>query len=110
MDIRRCDVYIADLRKISTDCGIRPVVIVQNDKGNTHSNSYIVALITSKKKKPLPTHFVIQSKCGLRKNSTVMCERLMTVDREMLKEYVGTFINTSDEAELDKALSASLQI
>lgn len=110
MEVRRCDVYMADLRKNNPECGVRPVVVVQNDKGNSHSNSYIVALVTSKKKKELPTHFVIQSNCGLRKNSTVMCERLMTVDKEQLIDYVGTIINTKDEFMLNKALSASLQI
>jgi len=110
MDVRRCDIYMADLRRINPECGIRPVIVVQNDKGNCHSSSYIVALVTSRKKKELPTHFVIQSNCGLRKNSTVMCEHLMTVDREMLIEYVGTIVNTDDEEMLDKALSTSLQI
>ena len=35
----------------SEQSGIRPVVIVQNDKGNHFSDTTIVAMITSKKKK-----------------------------------------------------------
>ena len=112
MNVRRGDIYMADLSTHSTDsvCGVRPVCIVQNNKGNAHSDSYIAAVITSKPKKYMPTHVRILSRCGLRKNSTVLCEHLVTVRRDMLLSYIGTVINTEDEKQIDKALEISLQL
>ena len=112
MDVRRGDIFMADLSGDSIDYAarIRPVLIVQNDKGNAHSTSYIAALITSRPKKYLPTHITLGKTCGLRKNSTVLCEHLVTVKREMLLEYLGTIIHTSYEDKLNEALSVSLQL
>lgn len=112
MEVRRGDIYMADLRGDSVDavCRVRPVLIVQNNKGNAHSTSYIAALITSKPKKYLPTHIVLGKSSGLRKKSTVLCEHLITVRREMLMSYIGTIVNTEDEEKLDKALAVSLQL
>ena len=112
MNVRRGDIYMADMssHRIDSECGVRPVLIVQNDKGNAHSSSYIAAVVTSRPKKYLPTHFVLSSKCGLRKNSTVLCEHLVTVKKNMLLDFIGTIINTEDEKKLDKALKVSLQL
>lgn len=112
MEVRRGDIFMANLTSHNVDyaCGVRPVLIVQNDKGNAHSDSYIAAVITSKPKKYLPTHFKLDSKCGLRKNSTVLCEHLITVKRFMLIDYIGTIVNTEDEKRMNKALSVSLQL
>ena len=57
--MRRGDVYYADLRPVvgSEQGGIRPVLIVQNDVGNRHSPTVIIAAITSRMNKTkLPTH------------------------------------------------------
>ena len=59
--IRRGDIFIADLGSDSNmgneQKGTRPVVVIQNDKGNNYSPTVIVAAITSKIKKiDLPTY------------------------------------------------------
>ena len=53
MVIRRGDIYYADLRPVigSEQGGIRPVLIIQNDTGNKHSPTVIIAAITSKMNK-----------------------------------------------------------
>ena len=64
MVIRRGDIYYADLRPVvgSEQGGIRPVLIIQNDTGNKHSPTVIVAAITSKMNKAkLPTHIELNS-------------------------------------------------
>ena len=50
MIIKRGDIFYADLRPVigSEQGGIRPVLIIQNDTGNRHSPTVIVAAITSK--------------------------------------------------------------
>lgn len=59
----RGDLFYADLgRGIGSEQeGYRPVVIIQNNVGNKHSPTVIVAAITSKAnvKAKLPTHYYI---------------------------------------------------
>ena len=64
MIIKRGDIFYADLRPVigSEQGGIRPVLIIQNDTGNRHSPTVIVAAITSKMSKAkLPTHIRIEN-------------------------------------------------
>lgn len=67
--INRGDIYYADLTPTigSEQGGIRPVVIIQNDKGNLHSPTVIAAAVTGNAgKKLLPTHVRLgDSACGL---------------------------------------------
>ena len=53
MDIKRGEIYYADLDPVkgSEQGGLRPVLILQNDMGNRHSNTTIVAAITSRQTK-----------------------------------------------------------
>ena len=68
-DIRRGDIYYADLRPVvgSEQGGIRPVVILQNNVGNRHSPTVIAAAITSRKgKHKLPTHCLLYTSYSCR--------------------------------------------
>lgn len=60
--------------------GYRPVLILQNDIGNKYSPTVIVASITTKKKKNLPTHVDVQ----LREPSVILLEQIFTVSKERL--------------------------
>ena len=79
----RGDMYYADLGHGigSEQEGYRPVVIIQNDVGNKHSPTVIIASITSKKdaKPKLPTHYYIDAENGLELPSIVLLEQLRTV-------------------------------
>lgn len=60
--IRRGDVFFAELTGGvgSEQNGVRPVLVLQNDVGNRHSPTIIVAPLTSKgNKSMLPTHVKI---------------------------------------------------
>ena len=61
LEYKRGDILLADLGATvgSEQGGIRPVLVTQNDVGNKHSPTLIVAPITSKQKKCLPTHIKI---------------------------------------------------
>ena len=81
--MKRGEVYYADLSPVigSEQGGLRPVLIIQNDIGNRHSPTTIVAAITSKKEKSeMPTHVMIKVD-GLNKKSLVLLEQLRTIDR-----------------------------
>ena len=109
--IRRGDVYYADLSPVvgSEQGGVRPVVVVQNDKGNRYSKTIIVAPISKKMSKPpIPTH-VIFSHDSLSYVSMILCEQLRTIDKKRL----GQWICTLDEKTLEKinrAIRVSLSI
>ena len=94
--IRRGDVYYADLRPVvgSEQGGIRPVLVIQNDVGNKHSPTVIVAAITSQiHKSKLPTHVEISSQnYDMVKDSVILLEQLRTIDKKRLKECSLLFI------------------
>lgn len=89
----RGDMYYADLGHGigSEQEGYRPVVIIQNDVGNKHSPTVIIASITSKKdaKPKLPTHYYIDAENGLELPSIVLLEQLRTVDKRRLGNFIG---------------------
>ena len=89
----RGDMYYADLGDGigSEQNGYRPVLIIQNDVGNKHSPTVIVAAISSKvgAKAKLPTHYYIGAICGLQLPSVVLLEQLRTVDKKRLDAYIG---------------------
>lgn len=92
-DIKRGQIYYADLSPVigSEQGGLRPVLILQNDIGNRYSPTTIIAIITSQKGKAnIPTHFWIESECGLPKASMVELEQIRTIDKSRLKELVGS--------------------
>ena len=85
--------YYADLGKGigSEQEGYRPVVIIQNNVGNKHSPTVIIASITSKRdaKAKLPTHYLIGAEDGLEMPSLVLLEQLRTIDKRRLSSFIG---------------------
>ena len=99
-EILRGDLYYADLNPVvgSEQGGIRPVLSIQNNTGNKHSPTIIVAAITSKKKTHLPTHISIKEVEPLEKDSVILLEQIRTIDKRRLKGYIGAL----DEAVMEK--------
>lgn len=89
----RGDLYYADLgRGIGSEQqGNRPVVIIQNNVGNKHSPTVIVAAISSKvgAKAKLPTHYYMEAVSGLECPSLVLLEQIRTIDKRRLSNYIG---------------------
>ena len=110
MTVKRGDIYYADLSPVigSEQGGIRPVLIVQNDVGNKFSPTVIAAAITSQRDKTnLPTHIKVDADgCGLSKDSIVLLEQVRTIDKQRLKEKMGS-LDTGAMSKIDKALSVS---
>lgn len=113
MTIKRGDIFYADLRPVvgSEQGGIRPVLIVQNDTGNRHSPTVIIAAITSKMTKAqLPTHVKIDSnKYDMIKDSVILLEQLRTIDKTRLKDKV-CHLDNEIILKVNKALLTSLEI
>lgn len=106
LTIKRGDIYYAELNPVigSEQGGTRPVLIISNDIGNKHSPTVIIAPITSRvhTKAKLPTHTLIKDFDGLDKNSIILFEQIRTIDKQRLREYLGTldrrFIHCADKA------------
>ena len=110
MTIKRGDIYYADLSPVigSEQGGIRPVLIVQNDVGNKFSPTVIAAAITSQRDKTnLPTHIKVDADgCGLSKDSIVLLEQVRTIDKQRLKEKMGS-LSVGAMDKINHALSVS---
>lgn len=83
----------------------RPWVVIQNDKGNYFSDYTIVVPITSKHKKPLPTHV---SLVWGSIDGTVKCETIETVpqcDLEVVEHLPDEIMR-----HIDHALSVAIDL
>jgi mRNA interferase MazF len=108
--IKRGEVYYCDLGKgfQSEQGGLRPVLICQNDKGNIHSTTTLIAPLTSSKTKhKLPTHVAVESNGIHLKDSIVLLEQIKVVSKDRLKDYV-TYLDESIMGKVDTALAISL--
>ena len=110
-EVRRGEIYHADLNPVfgSEQGGYRPVLIIQNNRGNRHSPTVIVAAITSRPKTKLPTHVPINGIKGLEKESFVLLEQIRTLDKGRLDDFVGR-LNREQMIKVDKALRTSMEI
>ncbi len=92
--MKRGDVYQANLDPVigSEQGGIRPVVIIQNDRGNRYSPTVIVVAVTTRRKKPqLPVHVLLtREESGLKEDSIVLTEQVRTLEKTRLTRYLGT--------------------
>ena len=109
MEIKRGDIYYADLNP-TVGCeqgGIRPVLIIQNNTGNHFSPTVIAAAITGRRKKDMPTHVLLDEEgTRLFTDSCILLEQVRTIDRERLKEYVGS-VNAGTMQYVDHAIAVS---
>lgn len=112
VDVKRGDIFYANLDEIedavgSEQTGQRPVMVLQNDIGNRNSPTTIVAILTTKKKKTLPTHIDIPEIEGLHRKSTVCLEQIKTIDKSRLNEYCGN-VGDAYMREIEKAILISM--
>ena len=109
--MKRGEIYRASLDPVvgSEQGGVRPVLIVQNDMGNRHSPTVIVAAMTTREKKPyLPTHVLLpKEKSGLKQDSVVLLEQVRTLEKSRLTKRLGQASPDMMQA-VDEALSLSL--
>ena len=108
--IKRGDIFYADLSPVvgSEQGGVRPVLVVQNDIGNRHSPTVIVAAITSRiHKGKLPTHIEIKAnEYRLPKDSVILLEQIRTIDKRRLHEKIG-FLASNIMEKVDESLKIS---
>lgn len=109
-EVLRGQMYYADLDPVigSEQGGTRPVLVIQNNVGNSFSPTIIIAPITTRVKKlRQPTHIGIPPFFGLPKSSMAMLEQIRTIDKSRLGDYVGC-LDDDVMDYIDEALGISV--
>ena len=113
MEITRGDIFIADLNPVqgSEQGGVRPVLVIQNDRGNRFSPTVICAAMTSRVgKSDLPTHAWVSARdSGLKCDSLVLCEPGRALDERGRRGKAAGLCGEA-LARMDAALLCALGI
>ena len=111
--VYRGNIYMADLSPVvgSEQGGNRPVLVVQNDKGNKHSSTTIIIPLTSQDKALIPTHSFFSKKDNayLSYDSVSLAEQIRVIDKGRIGDFIGT-VSKEMMRELDKTLRISLDL
>ena len=103
MNIKRYDIYVADLNPTlgSEIKKVRPVVIVSQDEMNKYLDTVVVCPLTSKLHPLWRTR--IQIKCGNR-NAEIAVDQIRTISKQRLRKKID---NLSEEkaAQLRKLIT-----
>ena len=84
----------------------RPAVIISNDIGNGKSPVLEIVYLTTKEKKPMPTHTsVLVPSTGI--VSTSICEQIFTVSKERAVRYLGQ-CTQKEMDDIDNAILVSI--
>jgi mRNA interferase MazF len=108
--VKRLEMYNIDFGESrgSVQGGERPGVVLGNDIGNKYSPVVLVAPVTSKVKKPMPTHVrVDKDEIGLYEDSIILLEQIITIPKDRLGFKIAT-IPKRLESAVNNALSLSL--
>ena len=118
MNLRRGNIVIVDYPySDQIRSKIRPALVVQSDIWNQRLDNTIIASITSSRHRRVgaPTQYFIDTRTtdgeqtGLRLNSIVQCENLLTYDRNRILDVIGS-LSDSAMQQIDVCLKASLGI
>lgn len=113
MEIYRDSIIMVDFGQNQgcVQSGKRPAVVIQNDIGNKFSTTTIVVPITGSNKRQLPTHHELYKKdyCGLKYDSTILAEQVLTISKKQIIGFVGN-LKDEDSKKLNEILSVSINL
>jgi len=107
------DIFYAKLPKRQNSRvqqGLRPVLIISNNKANRYSPVItVIPLTTSGTKKKLPTHVSIIG-YGLKEKSIALVEQITSMDKIYLGDKICSLARTSKINEINRAIGIQLAI
>lgn len=113
MEVKRYDIVQADLSGSvgSEQGGIRPVLIIQNDIGNLHSQTTIVMPFSTKvyKNPNQPTHTLIKKSrdTGLKMDSVLLGEQMRVISNQRIKKKIGSVTDKNEREEVRRVYEAN---
>lgn len=113
MKVKRYDIVQADLSGVvgSEQGGIRPVLIIQNDMGNLHSQTTIVMPLSTKvfKNPNQPTHTLIRKSAdtGLNMDSILLGEQMRVISNQRIKKKIGSVTDENEREEIRRVYAAN---
>ena len=114
---KRGDIYYVDFGNQNNSHiqqGIRPAIVVSNNKANDHSHLVTVVPLTKQvhKKKHRPTHVYLPKKVfkELKWSSLVLAEQVLTVDKFQLKNKVMAIREEAWLVRIDRALRVQIGV
>lgn len=94
--------------------GVRPGIVVSNNKANTNSPVVTVIPVTARnwKKKYLPTHIQIPNDIhtGLEKPSMALAEQVETLDKKYLGDKIGEITDDMVMEQITVALQIQIGV
>ena len=118
MNVQRGDIVLVDFPySDQTGSKVRPALVVQADVWNQRLDDTILALITSSRHRRVGanTQLLIDistaegRQTGLRLDSIIQCENLITYDRALILRVLGS-LTASMLSQIDDCLKAALGI
>ncbi len=113
--LHRGEVFYVDLGKAdgtSVQAGVRPAVIVSNEKANRFSSVVSICGISSRvgSKAKIPTHIFLSAKqTGLNRDSICLCEQPISISKDMIMEYITT-LSDDDMKRISDGLRIQLSL
>lgn len=110
--VRRGEIYWVDWNpsRGSEQTGKRPALIIQNDSGNEHGATTIVASCSTALKKQYPFLVSVTSKeSGLPKDCSIDLAMIMTIDKSRLVDKAGE-LTKQKMVDVDTAIKISLSL
>ena len=92
---------LANNKGTSVQSGIRPCIVISNEKCNTYSSTVSVIPLTSANKKPLPVHVELNN---LPKTSIALVEQLTVIDKTKIIKLLDN-VDFETMCKLDRAIA-----
>ena len=109
---KRGDIYYVDFgeKAGSEQGGVRPALVVSNNKANKHSPVVTVIPLSARvwKKKYLPTHVQIPRSSGLSRPSMALAEQVETLDKTRLGDRIGEVLDDMVMEQITVALQIQI--
>lgn len=114
LNIHCGDIWMCDLKKMSgsVQFGYRPVFILSNNVNNMYANTLNIIPLTTKTKRKLPVHVVLwdYQKYGLKAQSTMLIEQIMTIPISDLDYCIGNIENKDVLKSIADAIAVQFSI
>ena len=114
--MNRGDLVIVDFRSTAPQAGVRPALVVQNDRDNARmGNTIVVQVTTTIHRMGRDTQLLIDashsdwSRSGLRRPSVVNCSNIYTIDGRDVARIIGSLSANTMES-IDACLKVALSL